>query len=155
MLIRGAKPEDAKGLSAFLQELSALGKRTMPSDEDYVSNNLHSASRLHRVHSRAGPRRHFAWPANPETRQHRQYLRGHTGLGHNRNPRQPPSRSARCYGKALFASTKAAAINAKLQKIDATIGDTIPEGLAYYEAMGFRSYKSENGKTSKCYVVST
>ena len=41
------------------------------------------------------------------------------------------------------------AVNTKLQKIDATIGDTNPKGLAYYESMGFSSDKSENGKTIK------
>jgi hypothetical protein len=41
------------------------------------------------------------------------------------------------------------AVNTKLQKIDATIGDTNPKGFAYYESMGFSSDKSENGKTIK------
>lgn len=154
MLIREAKPEDAKGLNAFLQELSAIGKRTMPSDEDYVSNNYIA---------------HPDYIVCTVAQDHDGTLLGLQILKHASidniygvtpgwgiiGTHVSPHTARRGAGKALFASTKAAAIKAKLQKIDATIGDTNPEGLAYYEAMGFRSYKSENGKTSKCYVVST
>lgn len=36
MHTRQAAIADAAEISAFMQELTALGKRTMPSDEDYV-----------------------------------------------------------------------------------------------------------------------
>lgn len=43
-------------------------------------------------------------------------------------------------GKALFASTMAAAKEANLPAIDATIAKNNPEGLRYYDAMGFQTY---------------
>jgi len=56
-------------------------------------------------------------------------------------------------GKALFSSTKAAARQARLPYIDATISDDNELGLAYYEAMGFRTYRQAAGMTSKVYTV--
>lgn len=44
-------------------------------------------------------------------------------------------------GRALFAASKAAAMSAGLTHVDATIGKDNETGLAYYEAMGFRSYR--------------
>lgn len=44
-------------------------------------------------------------------------------------------------GRALFAASLEAALAAGLDRIDATIGATNAEGLAYYEAMGFRTWR--------------
>lgn len=40
------------------------------------------------------------------------------------------------------------------KKIDATIGDNNPDALAYYEAVGFRTYRTPDGKVCKCFEVS-
>lgn len=56
-------------------------------------------------------------------------------------------------GRALFAETLRQARAAGLEMIDATIGDDNAEGLAYYEAMGFRSYRTEPGCDCKCLDV--
>jgi ribosomal protein S18 acetylase RimI-like enzyme len=55
-------------------------------------------------------------------------------------------------GKALFAATLTAAQDANLAHIDATIGDTNQGGLAYYEAMGFRTYRTTPGRICKCFT---
>ena len=53
-----------------------------------------------------------------------------------------PTAARRGVGRALFEVSRAAAANAGLQTIDATIAANNPEALAYYEAMGFRPYRS-------------
>ncbi|MEO1969590.1 MAG: GNAT family N-acetyltransferase [Sphingomonadaceae bacterium] len=52
-----------------------------------------------------------------------------------------PSAHRRGVGKALFAQSKAAAVVAGLPKIDAYIGADSPAALAYYDAMGFVTYR--------------
>lgn len=62
--------------------------------------------------------------------------------------------AARCgVGKHLFASSLEAAKQAGLKKIDATIGQSNETGLAYYEAMGFRTYKTSDTSVSKVYEM--
>lgn len=57
-------------------------------------------------------------------------------------------------GKALFASSKEAAIVAGLTKIDATISDSNTRALVYYDAMGFETYKTKPGTIKKRLIVS-
>ncbi len=64
-----------------------------------------------------------------------------------------PDAARKGVGAALFAETKKAAKNAGLQKVDATIGKTNTGGLAYYEAMGFRTYRTTDSAICKCYEV--
>lgn len=56
-------------------------------------------------------------------------------------------------GSALFAATARAARQAGLEEIDATIGESNEDGQAYYEAMGFRTYRDRPGAVCKRYVV--
>ena len=56
-------------------------------------------------------------------------------------------------GRALFASSLDAAKLAKLTEIDATIGDENEMALTYYEAMGFRTYKTKVGAICKKLAV--
>ncbi|ACM26606.1 GNAT family N-acetyltransferase [Agrobacterium sp. SHOUNA12C] len=56
-------------------------------------------------------------------------------------------------GSALFQATLRAAKTFGLQNIDATIGEGNKMGLAYYEAMGFRTYRSGDGSISKAYKI--
>jgi ribosomal protein S18 acetylase RimI-like enzyme len=48
-------------------------------------------------------------------------------------------------GSALFRSSREAAEEAGLAKIDAYIGADNPSGIGYYEAMGFRTYRAQEG----------
>lgn len=54
-------------------------------------------------------------------------------------------------GTALFAASRAAAQKAGIPAIDATIGADNDKGLAYYEAMGFRTYRETPSAVSKRY----
>lgn len=56
-------------------------------------------------------------------------------------------------GRALFAATMQSAQRARLPSIDAMIGEHNDLGLAYYEAMGFRTYRRQPGMISKVYMV--
>jgi len=56
-------------------------------------------------------------------------------------------------GSALFAASRAAAQKAGLPAIDATIGASNEKGLAYYEAMGFRTYRQTPSAISKRYEL--
>ncbi|WP_256368722.1 MULTISPECIES: hypothetical protein [unclassified Ruegeria] len=42
----------------------------------------------------------------------------------------------------MFAVSLKAADDASIEKIDASISNDNPEALAYYEAMGFRTYRT-------------
>ena len=55
--------------------------------------------------------------------------------------------------KALFTATRHAAREAAVARIDATIDENNALGLAYYEAMGFRTYRRQSGMISKVYTV--
>lgn len=52
-------------------------------------------------------------------------------------------------GRALFAATLRAARDAGISTIDATIGEENGPALAYYEAIGFRTYRSQPGAVCK------
>jgi GNAT superfamily N-acetyltransferase len=63
------------------------------------------------------------------------------------------SAGRRGVGSALFAASRQAALEAGLPKIDASIGADNPQGLAYYEAVGFRTYRTKPGTVCKYYEV--
>ena len=150
MQIRLAVEDDVSGLSTLLQGLAAAGKRTLPSDEDfvrqrYVAHPDNAACHVAvdqdgtllglQVLMRAGEGNDYGvtpgWGI----------IGTHVGLHAARSG----------VGKALFAQTVAAAAVAKLPKIDATMGAENPEALGYYAAMGFQSYRSAPGTVSKVY----
>jgi len=149
MKIRQAQPSDAAGISEMLQEMAAQGKRNLPSDKDYVLQS---------------------YVAHPDTIRCSIALDDGGGIlglqilkrASEGNPygvapgwgiigtHIHPRAARQGIGKALFAQTLAAARGAGLTKIDATIGADNEEGLGYYEAMGFRTYKREEGRICKC-----
>ena len=56
-------------------------------------------------------------------------------------------------GKQLFDATFAFAQQAGLSDIDATIGAENAQGIAYYEAMGFQTYRRWETSVSKRFTV--
>jgi len=64
-----------------------------------------------------------------------------------------PLAARRGVGKALFAATLEAAKKAGLKDIDASIGADNTLGLAYYEAIGFRTYRTTEDRVCKAYRV--
>ena len=62
-----------------------------------------------------------------------------------------PRAARKGVGSALFAATREAARAAEITDIDASIGDDNDMGLAYYEAIGFRTYRTSPGRICKQY----
>jgi GNAT superfamily N-acetyltransferase len=58
-------------------------------------------------------------------------------------------------GRALFAATLRAALAAGLERIDATIGEGTAEGLSYYEALGFRTWRERGTAIGKAYDLAS
>ncbi|AEV37900.1 GCN5-related N-acetyltransferase [Pseudovibrio sp. FO-BEG1] len=153
MKVREAVLADAAEVSGFLQELAALGKRSLPSDEEYVrSNYISHADRIRCsvVEDEDGSLLGLQILKRASEGNPYGVTPGWGIIGtHVR-----PSAARRGVGRVLFASTLEAAQGAGLGKIDATIGASNPEGLGYYEAIGFRTYKTSETSISKCLEVS-
>jgi ribosomal protein S18 acetylase RimI-like enzyme len=64
-----------------------------------------------------------------------------------------PNAARRGVGAALFEISRQAAETAGLPMIDATIGDNNEAALAYYSAMGFRTYRESDGCICKAFRV--
>ena len=56
-------------------------------------------------------------------------------------------------GSGLFEGTKIAATRSGISMIDATIRNSNFPGLNYYDTMGFRTYRVEDGLVRKSYAV--
>lgn len=66
-----------------------------------------------------------------------------------------PDVARRGVGKTLFAATRKAAVDAGLKKIDATIVATNADGISYYDAVGFQTYRASDDKVCKCFEITT
>ena len=64
-----------------------------------------------------------------------------------------PRAHRRGVGTALFASSRKAANEAGLTRIDAAIGANNRMGLRYYEAMGFRTYRESDDIIQKLFEM--
>lgn len=152
MKVRQAVIGDALEMSALLEQLVSLGKRSLPSDPDFVRTT------------------YIAHPDNIQcavaededgTLLGLQILKiaskgnvygvkvGWGIIGTHVSP----NAARRGVGKNLFVATHKAAIEAGLKKIDATIGATNSAALSYYDALGFYTYRTPDGKTCKCFEV--
>lgn len=152
MKIRQAVIEDAPEISLFLQELVALGKRTSPADADFVSRFYitHSDNvRCNVAEDDDGSILGFQILTMACQDNVYDVAVGWGIIGtHIR-----PSAARRGVGKALFAASIKAAKEAGIDTIDASIAADNIEGLAYYEAIGFRAYREYNGSICKRYEV--
>jgi len=151
MILRDAAFEDVTQMSEFLKELTAAGKRTSPDDPDFVRTRyIEDPGKIRcSVAEENGVVLGFqslklAEPGNPYDVE--------PGWGiigtHIR-----PSAARRGVGRALFSVSRAAAEAAGLPKIDASIAADNPEALAYYEAMGFRTYRTPGNIICKSFDV--
>ena len=154
MKVRAAIAADADGISAFLQELAAIGKRSLPSDRDYVlSAYIKAPTRLQCsvAEDEDGTLLglqilKIAEPGNPYD-----VTPGWAVIGTHVSPQA----ARKGVGRALFAESLRVAGEKGVEKIDATIGAANEEGLAYYEKVGFRAYRQLDGKVCKCFDVTS
>jgi ribosomal protein S18 acetylase RimI-like enzyme len=149
MKTRKAVLEDAVPMSEMLMALTQVGKRSLPSDPDFVRNSyiahpdaIQCTLAVDDVGQILGLQiLKRAAEGNPYG-----VTPGWGIIGTHVHP----DAARRGVGKALIAATREAAQAAGLQNIDATIGKTNDEGLGYYTAMGFEDYKTGEHTISKC-----
>lgn len=152
MKIREVIIEDAKEISSFLQELTALGKRTLPDDEDFVRTiYIDNVDNIQCVVAEDNKGSILGLQVLKLAALGNIYgvEKGWGIIGTHVSP----SATRKGIGKALFAVIKKAAMVANITNIDASIAATNIEGLGYYEAIGFRTYRKTKDKICKNYKV--
>lgn len=151
MQIRDAVVGDVKEMSQLLKKLTASGKRKSPDDEAFVlANYIEDPDRLCcSVAQEDGVVLGFQSFKRAEAGNKWGVEPGWGIIGTHIHP----SAARRGVGRALFAVSRAAAENAGIANIDATIAADNPEALAYYEAMGFRTYRTPEGLVCKRFTV--
>jgi len=149
MRIRNGVLGDVEQMSALLRDLTASGKRKSPDNEAFVrANYIQDPAKIRcSVAEDNGVVLGFQSLKLAEAGNPWGVEPGWAFIGtHIR-----PSAARRGVGRALFAVSHEAAKDAAIEKIDASIASDNPEALAYYEAMGFRTYRRLNGLTCKCF----
>lgn len=152
MRVRQAAMGDALEISAFLEQLASLGKRNMPSDPEFVRTNYIShADNIQCAVAEDDDGTILGLQILKVASEGNIYgvAPGWGIIGtHVR-----PDAARRGAGRALFVVTQKAANDANLKKIDATISATNAEGQNYYDAIGFQTYRTPQGKVCKCFTV--
>ncbi|MGY9047004.1 MAG: N-acetyltransferase family protein, partial [Rhodobacterales bacterium] len=132
MKIRDAIATDAAQISAFLQELTALGKRTNRSDEDFVlSSYINGPTKVKCAVAEDADGTILGLQSLSRATEDNIY--GVTPGWGIIGTHVSPEAARRGVGRALFAANRQAAQDAGLDKIDASIGESNAEGLGYYE----------------------
>lgn len=152
MKIRQAEIGDVRQMSDFLTRLRELGKRRSPSDADFV--------RRHYLDDPDRIRCSVAEDADGTVLGFQSLKLARGGNIYDVTPgwgiigtHIRPEAARRGVGRALFSATLEAAKAAGLEHIDASIGADNPEGLAYYGAMGFETYRTPDGLICKRYAL--
>lgn len=149
MIIRNATAEDVPQMSAFLGRIAEMGRRVSPWDEDFVLRNYINAADKIQCALAEGDGKVLGFQSLKLAKEGNIYgvTAGWGVIGTHVNP----DAARRGVGRTLFASTLSAEREYGLKKIDASISAANPEGLAYYEAMGFRTYRTPDDLICKCY----
>ncbi len=151
MIIRDAVLGDVVQMSGFLKELTASRKRTSPDNEAFVgAHYIEDPTKVRcSVAEEDGVVLGFQSLKRAEAGNKSGVEPGWGIIGtHIR-----PAAARRGVGRALFAVSHKAAEDASIEKIDASIAADNSEALAYYEAMGFRTYRTPDGLICKCFDV--
>ncbi len=151
MIIRPATPDDVDGMVAVLQALTTAGLRTRPDDPEFTLNNY--VQPPNGILCSVAVDNHGVRGLQALTRALENNQWGVTPGWGIIGTHISPDAARQGIGKALFAATIKAARDAGLAHIDATIASTNAGGLAYYEAMGFRTYREMNGAICKKFDV--
>ncbi len=151
MKLRDATHDDVPQMSAFLKELTASGKRTSPDDETFVrAYYIDDPAKIRcTVAEDDGLVLGFQSLTRAVEGNKWGVAPGWGIIGtHIR-----PSAARRGVGRALFEITRAAAQAAGVPDIDASIAADNPEALGYYDAMGFQTYRTPEGRICKRFTV--
>jgi len=150
MKIREAFSSDAEAMSDVLEELVAAGKRRNKSDADHaLGHYINHPHRLHCLLAFDDEGRLLGFQSLKIADETNPYGTN-VGWGiigtHVR-----PSAARTGVGSALFAATLAGAREARLPAIEAYIGETNSAALAYYDALGFTTYRRPSGIVCKVF----
>ena len=142
--LRPATLEDAEGMAAVQNAIFAAGLRKTPVDAERMRALYlgHPNSIATTLAVRGGTVLGFQWLGDAWAGNEYGVEPGWGMIGTHIRP--DAGRSG--IGRRLFAETLAAARQAGLAHIDASIGDDNLGGLAYYQAMGFRPYRKSEGR---------
>jgi len=144
MVVREAVASDAEAMSAVLQGLVAAGKRHTRSDVLYTrSHYLEHPQRLHCFVVVEGREEILGFQSLKVAAEGNPYGTT-TGWGII-GTHVSPSAARRGVGARLFEATREGARAAALPAIEAYIGRENEAALAYYEALGFRTYRTPKG----------
>ncbi|MCM2292816.1 GNAT family N-acetyltransferase [Allorhizobium sp. BGMRC 0089] len=152
MLIRPANPSDAAGMVRVIEEIFATGLRKTTGDADWVLEHyINHKDRIECSLAVTDEGRILGFQSLRYAVADNPYgvAEGWGIIGTHVSPQA----ARQGVGKALFSATLKAAKSFGLKNIDATIGDTNETGLAYYEAMGFRRYRTIDAAICKVYSV--
>ncbi len=148
--IRPATSDDANPMSTMLFALSAIGKRGLPSDAAWVLENyIEHPDKISCALAVSGDGEvlglqslRLARPDNPYGTPP-----GWATIGTHVHP----DAARQGIGKALFATTLAAAQKNTVPAIDAKIGTANAGGLAYYSSIGFVANPDANDEGRKVF----
>lgn len=148
METRRASIADAEAMHRVLRAIIAQTGRERPSDVAFVTR--------HYIANPAGIRCTVAVDATGGVVGFQSLVRAEAGNRYDVPPgwgiigtHISPHAHRQGVGAALFAASRAAAQAAGLTKIDAYIGADNVGALRYYEAMGFRTYRTPEGIVQK------
>jgi ribosomal protein S18 acetylase RimI-like enzyme len=152
MKTRPAMSDDAEGMAAVQNEIFAAGLRKTPTDKATImAAYIDPEDRIQCVVAEDDDGRilgfqslRLAKVGNPWD-----VAEGWGIIGTHVSPLA----ARRGVGSALFRDTLRAAREFGLRNIDASIGADNMLGQAYYEAMGFQTYRTPNGLVCKAFYL--
>lgn len=152
MRVRTAVSADVTAMSSMLLELVAANKRTRPSDPGFVRDHYVDGAGILRcviAEDESGTVLGFQCLKIADEDNSYGTPVGWGYIGTHVSPRA----LRRGVGRRLFAATRHVARDARLPAIEAFIGADNVEGQAYYDAMGFRTYRTPPGAVCKRFDV--
>ena len=152
MRVRQAVMSDASEIGVFLGQLASLGKRVSPSDPNFVRTHyIEHSDNIQCVVAEDVDGTILGLQVLKVATEGNPY--GVTVGWGIIGTHVKPDAARRGVGKTLFVATRKAAVDAGIKKIDATIAATNSAGLSYYNAVGFHTYKTPEGKVCKCFEI--
>lgn len=152
MEIRPATRDDAERMSRVLKEIVTAAGRERPSDPAFVLSHYienPSGIRCSVAVGDAGDILGFQSLIRAVADNPYGVMEGWGIIGTHISPRAHRSG----IGTALFSASKQAALEAGIEKIDASIGTNNPTAQRYYEALGFRTYRESDGMIQKVFAT--
>ncbi|TWD54570.1 L-amino acid N-acyltransferase YncA [Agrobacterium vitis] len=150
VLIRPATPLDAQGMCDALNEIFAAGLRKTAGDVQVVlANYIEHQDRIECSIAQDEDGRILGFQSLRYARLDNPYgtPEGWGIIGTHVSPLA----ARQGVGSALFRASNAAAKAYPVESIEAAIGADNEMGLAYYEAMGFRTYRTPGDLICKVY----